>query len=75
MRLGIIDQSFPGWTAGEHYTRMLLSCLALANQQSIGAAGDGSDAAEIVLLRGNEDIEPPSGIRAEELVYIDRRSR
>jgi glycosyltransferase involved in cell wall biosynthesis len=75
MRLGIIDQSFPGWTAGEHYTRMLLSCLALANQQSIGVAGDGSHAVEIVLLRGNEDIEPPSGIRAEELVYIDRRSR
>jgi glycosyltransferase involved in cell wall biosynthesis len=74
MRLGIIDQSFPGWTAGEHYTRMLLSCLALANQQDI-AADDGSYSVEIVLLRGNEDIEPPSGIRAEELVYIDRRSR
>jgi glycosyltransferase involved in cell wall biosynthesis len=75
MRLGIIDQSFPGWTAGEHYTRMLLSCLALANQQGIGAAGDGSRAVEIVFLRANEDIEPPSGIRTEELVYIDRRSR
>jgi glycosyltransferase involved in cell wall biosynthesis len=72
MRLGIIDQSTPGWTAGEHYTRMLLSCLALANQPGIGDAG--SHATEIVLFRGNENIKPPSGIRLEELVYVDRRT-
>ena len=35
----------------------------------------GQHAAEIVLFRGNENIEPPSGVRLEELVYIDRRTR
>ncbi len=74
MRLGIIDQSTPGWTAGEHYTRMLLSCLALANQPGIDHGDAGSHATEIVLFRGNEKIEPPSGIRLEELVYVDRRT-
>ena len=75
MRLGIIDQSTPGWTAGEHYTRMLLSCLGLANRRHVENAVDPPTAVDIVFFRGNENIEPPPGIRLEELVYIDRRTR
>ncbi len=75
MRLGIIDQSTPGWTAGEHYTRTLLSCLALANSRDVESASDPSNAVDIVFLRGNEKIKSPPGIRLEELDYIDRRTR
>ena len=75
MRLGIIDQSFPGWTAGEHYTRMLLSCLALANQQSIGARAMGRMPWKLYCFAETRrsNLLRESGL--EELVYIDRRSR
>ena len=54
---------------------MLLSCLALANHRDVNNADDPSTAVDIVFFRGNENIEPPPGIRLEELVYIDRRTR
>lgn len=53
MKIGILDQSAAGWSAGASYTRLILKSIALAKTSEH----------EIYFLRRNASIRVPEGIR------------
>jgi glycosyltransferase involved in cell wall biosynthesis len=55
MRVGLLDQSAKGWSAGETFTRMMLACLELAK-----ADRD----IEVVFLSRSEENGPPSSFKS-----------
>lgn len=59
MRLGLLDQTTAGWSAGAGYTRTVISCLELARSEA--------GAREWVFLSRNPKIALPEGVRRVEL--------
>src|ERR1700751_2041170 len=52
MRIGLLDQTIKGWSAGANFTRMMLACLELAK--------DDRDTEVVFLLRSTENTPPSS---------------
>ncbi|HEY5792075.1 MAG TPA: glycosyltransferase [Chthoniobacterales bacterium] len=63
MRIAILDQSEPGWKAGEVFTCMMLASLDLAD---FGET-------EVVFLRRNPDIIPPAKIAVSDIPWSPTR--
>jgi glycosyltransferase involved in cell wall biosynthesis len=55
MRIGLLDQTTKGWSAGATFTRMMLACLELAN--------DDNDV-EVIFLSRSKQSTPPRAFKS-----------
>ena len=66
MRIGILDQTCPGWPEGASYTRIILASLALSKKgngpvQALGGVDTAEDD-EVIFLARENSIEAPQAI-------------
>jgi len=55
MRIGLLDQTTKGWSAGATFTRMMLACVELAKEQSD---------TEVIFLSRSKESTPPSTFKS-----------